>query len=340
MAALGWFLFSCTNAHAASDQILSYTAPKVVKGSVIVEYPPVEELYGKEAWVDLSFMVSETGQPFDIEVTDSSGAKAFIKQAVQALEKGLYSPAMQNGVPIEASQEMRVRFQIQGSLKAAYPKFVRRFRSLMNALKRNDVDKASRIMAKLDTMDIRNLYEDAYLNIARFNYAVATDQPDVTQLRFLSRAVDGQGQEGYLPSKLYLGSMELKFNLEVQTKDYVSALHTYRRMTKLDESGGLEAKYQQLHTQILALKSTPGSYQVVGELAESGIWRFDLFKMRFSLHDVRGEISDLKLKCSARRVSLPVRVDAEFKIPASYGACALVVSGAEGTQFKVLQTTL
>jgi TonB family protein len=325
---------------ASPKRITSYTAPKLVKGSVVLEYPAVEELSGKEAWVDLSFMVNKTGQPFDIEVVDSSGAKAFVKQAVRALEKGQYTPATQNGKPIEARSEIRVRFQIGTGKTGADPKFARRFRSLITALQRGETDKASRVLAKLESMDILNLYEDAYLNIARFNYASTVGQPFETQLRLLSRALDGQGQKQYLPEKLYLNSLELKFKLEVHTQHYVAARSTYRRLLKSADAERIKSEYGDLHEQVKGIRTAVGSYGVAGEVASSGIYKIGLYKDRFSLHDVKGSLTDIKLQCAARRAQLPVQIDAEFKVPSSYGDCTLFIYGSAGSTFRLQQTTV
>ena len=324
----------------SGEEIITYTAPKLVKGSVVVAYPVLDRINCKEAWVDLSFMVDTKGQVFDIQVVDNSGDDAFVKQAVTAVEKARYLPASQNGKPIEARRELRVRFQMEGSQKGAYPKFVRRFRSLTAALKRGDLEKASRVMSRLNAMDIRNLYEDAYLNIARFNYAAAMNQSFETQLRFLSRALDGQGQEQYIPEELYQSSLKVKFKLEIQTKDYTSALSSYRRLLKSVDAGDLPPEFGELYKHVRDVRTSKGSYRVAGEVLQSGIYRIGLYKERFSLHDVIGDITDMKLQCSAYQVELPFQIDTEFKVPASYGACTLFIYGSAGSTFALQQTTV
>jgi TonB family protein len=324
-----------------SVQTVSQIEPaERIEGSLKLEFPSAFRGRGREAWVDLDFVINEKGEPQDVTVVDISGSRQFGISAKKSLEKSRYKPARLNGVAVESSQSLRIYYLKYKASKGASRLFVSHFKQLIKWLGKGDLAKSKEYMAKLEELDIFNLYEDAYLNIARYNYAFATNQPYQDQLLHLSRALSGRESHRYLPNELYIGSLEAMFKLQAYLKDYSGALDTYKKLTQYDERGDVSKQYEATVVQIEDIKQQPGSYGVSAKILDTGYWRMGLHKNRFSIHELSGTLEEIRLFCSAKHVVLSVGVDQEYVVPESYGKCSVVIKGARDTRFEFRQSTL
>lgn len=330
---------SLVNATSKGRPVGQIEAPVLIPGSLTVEYPTISAMRQQEAWVELIFMVSKDGHPFDIRVLELSGHQNFATQAVEAVSNAKYQPATLDGVAVDSSVLQRFRFELRDSEPAASKAFVRKYRLLMRSIDKGDLKKTHKMMKKLVQVGVNNLYEDAYLNLAKFKYAVAENASHAEQLGYLSRALEGRRQEKYLPKNLFLSSLKMKFSLEVLVQDYAAARNTYTKMAQLDETGDVQREFQELYEQIDLLRREPLLYGLEARVGRGGTWNIDLFLNRFSLHDINGQLDELKLYCSARHAVLPVVLDREYIVPEAYGDCTLTAIGKPDTEFTLQQFT-
>jgi protein TonB len=77
------------------------------------EYPPQARQRRLEGWVQLRFTISTAGSVKDAVVVKSSHA-LFEKNAIRAVNKWKYQPLLRAGKPAEASQQVIVRFTMEG----------------------------------------------------------------------------------------------------------------------------------------------------------------------------------------------------------------------------------
>lgn len=67
---------------------------------VAPQYPRRAMSRGIEGWVQLSFSISPTGSPTNVEVVDADPQNIFNRAAVRAVEKWKYKPKVVNGQPV------------------------------------------------------------------------------------------------------------------------------------------------------------------------------------------------------------------------------------------------
>jgi protein TonB len=77
------------------------------------QYPPQAARRGLEGWVQVRFTISTAGSVKDAMVVKSSHT-LFERAAVQAVSKWKYQPQMQAGKPVEAGNEVVLRFEMEG----------------------------------------------------------------------------------------------------------------------------------------------------------------------------------------------------------------------------------
>ena len=146
-------------------QLEVFTGPKAKELPSPI-YPRRERRQGKEGWVQVNFMISPEGKPYEVAVTHSSGSESFERAAVKTVSKWSFDPATMNGQPIDAGANYKIKFSLEGP-SGARSSFVHSYRKLQKSISERDQESAKEELAALEP---RNLYEDAYFNLARFFY--------------------------------------------------------------------------------------------------------------------------------------------------------------------------
>ncbi|MBB6093859.1 TonB family protein [Povalibacter uvarum] len=295
-------------------------------------YPLGERKQGRDGWVNLNFMIDPQGKPYEIMVTDSTGNKALEQAAVEAARDWEFEPATLDGVPIDAGQNMKVNFVLTGE-SGANSAFVSAYKKFVAATKANDRAKADAALAR---MRVQNLYEDAFFNLAQFEYARQWGTKP-QQLAAIKRAIAEERNADYLPKSAFLAGLEILLGLQIDTNDFAGAMNTYDKLRNLAEPQTL-AKYENLIGQITNLRSESSPYAVTGDFGDSTSWYFLLFRKRFQINLASGRIAEIKLRCDKRYVFFKYDPEVMYTIADKYGSCSMELVGEPGTQFKLIQS--
>lgn len=303
-------------------------------------YPPGAATQGKEGWVRLNFMVDADGKAYEIAVTDSIGDQAFQKAAMRALEESDFEPAKFRGQPLDAGHSVTYQFEMEGGSMGARGWFVRVYKALMKAINDGDREDADEYLARLGSRDSLNLYEDAYLHVAKSGY-YATWGDENQQLKALNRAVDHGFSQQRLPEELFIPLQRARFLLLVQSQDYARAIQTYEFLAEhsADEAAD-EASLATLQTvvdSIEALRTDDRGYSAPGDFGDRTSWHYRLFKDEFFFDDVDGEIDEIKLRCQGKYVFFRFDPNMQYKISEDYQPCYLELIGNPATTFKLTQ---
>lgn len=89
---------------ASSDAVL-------VK-SVQPRYPLQAKRLSQEGWVVVGYTIDAEGNVGGVTVVDAQPRHVFDHEAMAAVERWKFKPAMKNGVPVEAKQERRIEFKL------------------------------------------------------------------------------------------------------------------------------------------------------------------------------------------------------------------------------------
>ena len=312
-----------------------YAGP-VRKDMKIPRYPRLSQAKGMEGWVRLDFMVGTDGKAFEIAVTDSMGNPNFQGAAIRALRRSTFEPAHLNGQPVDAGYAMYYRFEVEGEGGGVGRDFLHLSKALMRAIDQGDRPLADRELAALESRIGFNLYEDAYLHIAKYRYnARWGDAPE--QLHALDRAVSQDFQEDRLPEEVYVALQTQRFWLLVRTQDYERAASTFETLGKYELEASVASALETTMEEISALRDDDRAYAVTGSMDGQASWFYHLFKDEFAVTDIEGEITEVKLRCPERYVFFRFNPDMEYRVSNKRGHCHLELVGNPGTTFRLVQ---
>ena len=317
----------------AKPQLELFTGPKSKLLSAPV-FPRSEQHKGREGWVQLGMMISPEGRSYEVVITDSTGNDAFEAAALKAAEKWIFDPALMNGVPIDAGGNFKVKFALEGGALGASSKFVRAMRRLKRHFK-NDNQKNADI--EFEKMRVQNLYEDAFLNIARFNYYEKWGD-EQQQLNALRRGIAHEDDANYLPKKLFLSALLSKFRLEVKLRDFAAALHTWEVFEKKSANNKIKEMLRKIVIDIERLANDDRSYVVTGRIGADFSWNYRLLKRQFNIVIESGEIAEIKLRCEKKYVFFRYDPKINYHISDNYGSCGIELVGNPNTKFSLVQS--
>lgn len=99
-----------TEQQATASAVASSDA--VLIKAVQPRYPLQAKRLSQEGWVVVSYTVGTNGNVGGVTVVDAQPRHVFDHEAMAAVERWKFKPAMKNGVPVEAKQERRIEFKL------------------------------------------------------------------------------------------------------------------------------------------------------------------------------------------------------------------------------------
>ena len=118
---------------------------------------------------------------------------------------------------------------------------------------------------------------------------------------------------------------------EVELGRRQEALNTYRRIDYALDSDSRNP-YAEIADLLAREWATVEALPVSGRVDDQP-WRYTAERRSFTLADVVGRIDSIDVDCDLRRTTLAYQANAEWSLPASWGACELFVDGDPGTTF-------
>jgi TonB family protein len=327
-------LLLTTLAHAQTpptESIEVFNGPKT-KVMEPPAYPFSERAMGRDGWVNLNFMIDPRGKPYEIMVTDSTGNKVLEKAAIKAAEDWEFEPATLAGVPIDASYTAKVQFILSGEA-GANNEFVSAFKAFQRAAKAADKEKADAALAK---MKVKNLYEDAYYNLALYEHARRWGT-EAQQLAAIQRAIAEERNANYLPKAAFAVGLETLLNLQIRRRDFAGALDTWNKLQPQADAATL-ARWEAPIAKIKALRNDTTPYAIAGDFGDSTSWYFRLFRRTFHVAVTSGRVAEIKLRCDKRYVFFKHDPEMQYTVADKYGRCNMELIGDPGTKFDLVQS--
>ena len=309
-----------------------YKAPRL-KEAVPGRYPDSERRGGEEGWVMINLMVDPDGKAVEPTVVESIGSRAFEKEALRVVQSWTFEPAALGNQPVAAGTNVKLTFILRDPARGASREFIRAYRLALDAIDQGDRAQAD---LQFDKLKSRNLYEDAFLNLARYHYfhKWGTDEQSYGALR---RAIAGEEFARYLPKATFRNTLQLIFFLQVKLQDLAGALQTWDQMQKNGLDKESLANYQATVDQIKALKQKSPPYRVAGTIGDSNSWFIDLFKKHFEIEVVSGRVAEIKLRCDKAYVLFRYEPQMHYKVADRLDECRMEVIGDPGSTFSLIQ---
>jgi TonB family protein len=303
--------------------------PIIAISKNLPEYPYEARSEAAEGWVNVSFMVSPNGTPYEIYVSESTGNKELERAALDAVKAWRFKPASINGQPIDSATSAKLRFVLKGDKIRATPEFASAYRALGKAIDDDDRAAAEAALAKLH---VSNLYEDAFLGFAQYRFALRWGTQE-QQIRGLRRAIAEETDGYHLPKAEFVAALRSLLPLELNARDFANAMSTWEKLQKI----GVDSSLRPLMEKVQELRTSDQAYGVIGQIGESSAWSYKLFKKHFQITVSAGHVSQVKLHCARKFASFAFDPGLQYQIDDRYGDCEIFVEGDPGTRFELVQ---
>lgn len=286
----------------------------------------------------LSFVIDENGAAVDPVIEDTSGERAFDKEALKIVRSWRYSPATVAGVPVPQRQTRLVlTYAMDYPRRGASLRFREGHARANEALAAGDYSAAEREWRSLAEFEGWNLYETARLWTLYAAIGEARGDSEVA-LEGLQRACRGGG--AYLQQDLYLAALRKIFVLQLQSGNRSGALQTYAQLEVLP--GALDA-YPEIVAAAQSVRQRVAGPEVLAEegqleeVAGTAFWTRRLLRREVGLTDTVGKLERIEFRCDWGRITDRPEEGTRWQLPADYGDCDVYLFGREGARFTLLE---
>lgn len=302
---------------------------------------------GAEALVNYTYLIDETGQVTDIQITQLLGEQVFESRVIELLQQRSFAPALLDGKPVPSWEHQRHVFLIDGKSRGAKNSFVVHWKRFIRKLGEGDYNAAEKYIRKMEKVSSRSLYEELYLQHAAATLATtqgkfALAYPHLQKAHSLM--IYGFGEEGGLigPADLYYNLLLDKYQIEAERLLLGDAMETRNALQEIYPEAENTSIVED-HLSSLLEKVSGKEFQVEVSL-EPGVystkysgWGTWLVSRSFALSDINGKLEQVILDCNRGQLFLEVSGGARLEAPEGWGACKLVILGDLGTTLKLAQ---
>ena len=305
------------------------------------DYPKEALISAKEGWVILSYTIATDGTVIEPMIEDSSGNEKMERASLRAVKNWEYSPAMENGIPVEQSMtKLRLVFHLgKDSIKGARGLFISKYRKISKLIEERKLDEAEPLLTELQYGEKQNLYEDAWFWWLRYVYLDAQGSVDNEEKEnCLTKAI---GYEvDYLPPDIFVAATQALYKLYVETTDLGYAIETYERLLNSktakrsryykDALAAMEAHVQKLR-ELIAVNNILNYKARIGD---HDYWTHPLIRRSFSIDGINGIVKLVDIRCTNHTERYPLSETNTWELPDEWGECTLYVKGDQGTTFN------
>ncbi|WP_218311202.1 energy transducer TonB [Alteromonas antoniana] len=298
-------------------------------------YPAEAARTGSEGWVTMSYVINEEGAVEDVIVDDYSGHKAFRHEAVRALKRWKFDPAMKNGAPTEqCHQAIRIDFLLEDNT-GAKRSFIRAYREIEGLLSEEKFALADEKMAKLEAKRNFNRYESTYFYT--LDGKLARRLNDVQrELNSYSKALNSANQSEF-EDAFKADLIRQIFALEVNFGYYALALESFDKLLELDGAEAYRAELAPVVEEINALIESKSPMSIALAVKDSGSQFYTLTRNQFGFSYIDGDLDSVEVRCESHREKFTVAENFIWSIPQSWGQCRVLIQGEPGTTFELVE---
>ncbi len=308
-------------------------------------YPYDMQRKGEQGWVDIAFVISPEGEVVEPVIDASSGQRAFERAALKSIKDWRFEPARRDGKAVPRRSRTRIEFVLEGSQIAVSQSFLRRYRKIERALERDDLESAGRYLERVFESERLTLGELAYLWAmrARITGMQGNEKQTLIALRqALAASSNSISRENWIPRELEADLLRASFALELNNGYFAVALDVYDRLKDIDGDDSSELK--PFVDEVMALIESDkliATQAVIGEGNSCETcatrWRHELLRRSVEITDIDGELESIDFRCDWARFTDAARDGVGWELPENWGDCSVVVTGATGATFKLVE---
>ncbi len=305
-------------------------------------YPTRALRSGTEGWVVVNFLIKEDGTTDNIVVLNTSIENYFEKAAVKAVSDWRYEPATRNGKPaIQYNTNVRQIFKIKNEDAGVTESFRSHYQNATDAIKANDLETAKDLITKLNANPRRLLSEVCYLDILKATYYQHQGK-DKASLKYLNRALVIADKE--TSNNMYIALLRQAIVEHAKAGNYHSVLRYFNTLQEVDTDLAADDPLRAVVDAVQQKIASDEAIATEGRIPKCAhcdsrepYWSHRLYRNRFTIDQVDGEVSGIELLCGNHSVSLAYTPDMAWDVNKEWGECRLLVSGDTGTTFRVVE---
>ncbi len=305
-------------------------------------YPRSELTHRRQGWVQLSYVVTADGEIIDPVVENSSGSRAFEREALRTVNKWSYEPATWDGKPVQQCHtKVMITFALEGAGTGVTKKFFRRYKKIDKRIAEGELAEARELID--DVVEDLNLTlsETAWLWASRARIAGLVGDKDA-QLAALRKATQNNGR--WVDDKLYPNLLLVRTALEIENGNLSKALSSHDKLLETKTEHPQSEKLEPYVNTIRELVASEKALSIPARIGEeedcvdcATNWHYHPLRRKFSLADVRGNLRNIEFRCPWQRVVDEAREGSTWEIPEDWGNCSIIVFGEPGTTFNLLE---
>lgn len=327
---------------AKPDEVKSFSSfiPAKTKKRINPKFPSLAAREGAEGWVQMSYVIDEDGRVKDPVIEDASGNKSFNKEALKAIKKWQFEPALKNGEPTQqCHQTIQFDFVLDGNMGAS-DSFISSYQQFFAHIEANQVDKAEKIVSSLHELENLNRYENAWLS--NMDGIVAGKlKDDEREMSSIARAIASGGGSKHIKQVFddeYFGYLHQRLlMLQGLNGLYGAALKTLEKIEALSNADALMPPIEKILAGIKEHLSSQRNLLVDLTLNDEGHYFHRLARNQFAFVSIDGQLNTVEVRCDSHYESFTIAIDHIWKIPKSWGQCQLLIKGHENTRFNLVE---
>ncbi|MQP67290.1 hypothetical protein GE253_18345 [Niveispirillum sp. SYP-B3756] len=308
--------------------------------------PRVDIRDHQEGWVDVRFTVKADGSIADAVVAGTHAAAGErLTAALSVASRCRFTPGTLKGAPADTlNQTQRVFFQMDPPDKATDYELVKRFKDVRDYLEKGAFEKAADTLDRIEGQS-SNLYEISQVLSRRAALAVRQGQP-VLALMYLRQV---EPNADYMTAEERQALQRLRLQLELDLGLPVDAARTAALIADLGRQNGDKP----LQDRLAALEKTVAGNAAFGvqgrlpqqcpaDLCTGGRveWVYHPSNRTISLANIQGNLDKVTARCQGKTYEARAEAGVSWTIPASWGDCAVAVSGQPGSSFQLVDEKL
>jgi len=291
-----------------------------------------------EWWAYVTFVIDKSGATSDVEfINISRKAKDSARDKVNQYIKRLqYSPAIQNGKPVQSSKNMFYVNDISfyGSANDGVSVgFKNNYNDADKLILAGKLTEAKQALTSLEEDYQKNLKEQALTawlkSVYYYKASAWGEYGEEVEKAFLLKA--------YLPKKMVIKTINNLTEFRIFKQQYNLALESAAEFKTLEGiSNGNEA-YLAYHDRILANLAEHTDVESAHVMKE-GVASYILLDkgdVTFTMNS--GSVEKVQVRCLNRVRTLAIKAEMKFSIADDEKKCALLVKGKSGSELSLLE---
>ena len=311
--------------------------------------PSLDASYDQEAWLVYTYDIDTDGLVVNAQIHVSNRVAAVEDKILGHVKAMRFQPATRDGNPVKVFVGPIVYTWILDTPRVMGATFTDKYQEAWALFKQEKYDEAFELAVELKNLPGRNAYEETKFQILGASLA-SRYQDDTSELQHLKRIVEFQSLADrnrfgnpYVEDGQYLLILERIQTLQLGMNMLADGEATLNKMLVREVDSEATQRARVAFQKADGEFKTEADIKISGELTAiyrdgQGIWESRLFRDRFSISRMKGNIESVYLACQGgREMRLRFPSREPWTMPAGWSNCTLEVAGRSGTRFTLHQ---